>query len=106
MTWTDTVLLEIHLGSTDQSRSESAFDWLVQTAKRSGLQGATVTQGFGPNGELHRAALFHFVQNLPVTVELIDGAEPADRFLNEVSSHPPASSLVTAQNMRALRRGP
>lgn len=109
MTWMDAVLLRIYLGATDQIHGESAFDWLIQAAKRSGLRGATVTQGsmgFGSDGELRRAALFHFAQNLPVTVELIDEAESIDRFLNEVSLHLPTSSLVTTQNVRTLQRGP
>ena len=45
MTWMDAVLLKIHLGTTDQIHGEIAFDWLIQAAKRSGLRGATVTQG-------------------------------------------------------------
>lgn len=109
MNWRDAVLLNIHLGATDQIHGESASDWLIQSAKRAGLQGATVTQGsmgFGPDGELRRAALFHFAQNLPVTVELVDQAEPVDRFLNEISSHLPASALVTTRNVRTLQRTP
>lgn len=109
MTWMDAVLLKIHLGTTDQIHGETAFDWLIQAAKRSGLRGATVSQGsvgFGPDGELHRAALFHFAQNLPATVELIDEAESINRFLEEVNPHLPASSLVTTQTVRTLRRGP
>ncbi|MGI8747979.1 MAG: DUF190 domain-containing protein [Deinococcus sp.] len=109
MTWMDAVLLKIHLGTTDQISGESAFDWLIQSARRAGLQGATVTQGsmgFGPDGELRHAALFHFAQNLPVTVELVDQAEAIERFLNETGPHLPVSSLVTTQNVRALRREP
>jgi len=109
MNWMDAALLKIHLGTTDQIHGETAFDWLIQAAKRSGLRGATVSQGrvgFGPDGEFHPAALFHFAQNLPVTVELVDGAEEINRFLEEVSPHLPAASLVTTQNVRTLRRGP
>ena len=108
MIWMDAALLKIHLGTTDRIHGETPFDWLIQAAKRSGLWGATVSQGrvgCGPDGELHRAALFHFAQNLPVTGELIDEAEGINRFLDEVSPQLPSSSLVTTQNVRTLWRG-
>lgn len=107
MNWTDATLLKIHLGATDKIGGESAYDWLIQAAKRRGLRGATVTQGvlgFGPDGEVHRAALFRFAQNLPVTVELTDTPQAIEAFLTEVGPQLPASALLTTQVVRLLER--
>jgi PII-like signaling protein len=109
MIWSDAVLLRIHLGSADQISGESAFDWLIQQARHAGLRGATVTQGiagFGPDGALRRATLFHFTQNLPVTVELVDEEPAIGRFLQGVTPHLPVAALVTTQPVQALRRRP
>ncbi|MGI8748793.1 MAG: DUF190 domain-containing protein [Deinococcus sp.] len=107
MTWTDASLLKIHLGATDQVRGESAFDWLIQAARQAGLAGATVTQGsmgFGLDGELQHASLFHFAQNLPVVVEMVDAEDKIKGFLEGVQAQLPASALVTVQRVRLLAR--
>ena len=107
MTWLDATLLKIHLGATDRIGGESAHDSLIQAAKRLGLRGATDTQGvlgFGPDGELHRAALFRFAQNLPVVVELADTPQAIETFLTEVSPRLPDSALLTTQAARLLER--
>ncbi len=107
MNWIDATLLKIHLGATDKIGGESAHDWLIQAARRLGLHGATVTQGvlgFGPDGELHRATLFHFSQNLPVVVEIADSPQTVADFLAEVGPLLPASALLTTQVARLLER--
>ncbi|GHF63674.1 hypothetical protein HNQ07_004480 [Deinococcus metalli] len=109
MTWLDAVLLKVYLGATDHIHGESASDWLLQRAKAAGLRGATVTQGslgFGPDGVLRRAALFHFAQNLPVIVELVDEAAAIDSFLSGVTPELPASTLITTQHVQTLQRTP
>ncbi|TSA85524.1 DUF190 domain-containing protein [Deinococcus detaillensis] len=107
MTWTDAALLKIHLGATDQVRGESTFDWLIQAARQAGLKGATVTQGsmgFGLDGELRHASLFHFAQNLPVVVEIVDEEDKIQRFLEGVQAELTASALITVQRVRLLAR--
>jgi len=96
MTWMDAVLLRNSLEATDQIQGETAFERLIQTARRSGLRVTTVTPGsagFGPDGQWRRAAPFHFARNLPVTVELMDEEDSIDRVLDRVGSQLPAASL-------------
>ncbi|MGY2895884.1 PII-like signaling protein [Deinococcus sp. UYEF24] len=111
MTWEDLngrSAAEDSSETTDQIHGETAFDRLIQVAKRSGLRSDTVIQGnvgFGSTVELNRSSLLHFAQNLPVTGELIRRREDQP-LLDDISPHLSASLLVTTQNVRTLQTGP
>jgi hypothetical protein len=54
------------------------YEWIVETARRQGLQGATVLKGFlglRPEGSILREHTWSISQELPVIVEIVD--EPA-----------------------------
>lgn len=54
------------------------YEWIVETARREGLQGATVLKGFlglRPEGSILREHTWAISQELPVIVEIVD--EPA-----------------------------
>lgn len=78
MTWQDAELLRCYLGSTDKVGSETAYDWLVSTAQRAGLPGATVTHGsigYGQDGQIHRNRAF----SGPLTFLWLSNASPPPR---------------------------
>jgi uncharacterized protein len=70
------VLCRFHLSTSARHRDEPLYQWIVETARHDGLQGATVLKGImglradGAILEEHRWAVS---QDLPVVVEIVDG---------------------------------
>lgn len=106
MTWQDAELLRCYLGSTDKVGSETTYDWLVSTAQRAGLPGATVTHGsigYGQDGQIHRNRAFQWAPDLPVVVECVASTTQLETFLAEVALTLP-DLLITRQAVRRLMR--
>ena len=61
-----------------------AYEWLLEQAKRLGLQGGSAFKavaGFGRHGMLHEDHFYELAGKLPVAVEFIVSEEEADRFI-------------------------
>lgn len=72
------VLCRFQLSNFIRHRTSPLYQWIVETAHRQGLQGATVLKGFfglRPDGSLLEEQTWSISQELPVIVELVD--EPA-----------------------------
>src|SRR4030095_7832803 len=72
------VLCRFHLSNVVRRCMSPLYEWIVQTARRDGLQGATVLKGFyglRPDGSLLEERTWSLSQALPVIVEGVD--EPA-----------------------------
>lgn len=108
MTWQEAELLRCYLGSTDKVGSETAYDWLVSTAQRMGLPGATVTHGsvgYGQGGRIHRTRVFQWAPDLPVIVECVASTTQLDTFLAEVALTLPRLLVTRQAVQRLMRRG-
>jgi PII-like signaling protein len=82
-------------------RSEPLYQWIVETARRLHLQGATVLKGImglGPDGTLLKEKSWAIAQNLPVVVEVVDRPHPIEALLAQVepSFHDGAITLERA----------
>ena len=108
MIWQNAELLRCYLGSTDKVGSQTAYDWLIQEAKRLGLPGATVTHGsigYGQDGRIHRNRLFQWSPDLPVIVECVASSAQIEHFLTEVTRVIPRL-LMTRQSVHtSIRSG-
>jgi hypothetical protein len=104
------VLCRFHLSSRVRKGLSPLFEWIVQTARREGLQGATVLKGFyglRPDGTLLRESAWSLSQELPVIVEVVDDGRRIESLLRLVE---PAvrEGTVTLERARVLlyRAGP
>jgi hypothetical protein len=69
------VLCRFQLSNFIRHGSQPLFEWIVETAHREGLQGATVLKGFyglRPEGSLLEEHTWAVSQELPIIVEVID----------------------------------
>jgi hypothetical protein len=78
------VLCRFQLSNRVRHGSEPVYQWIVETARREGLQGATVLKGFmglRGDGSLLRTSAWAPAQELPVIVEVVDGPAHLGRLL-------------------------
>ena len=82
-------LLRIFVGENDKHAGRPLYEWLVTTARASGLAGATVLRGimgFGAHSKIHTARIERLSEDLPMVVEIVDTREKLERFLAEIDS--------------------
>jgi PII-like signaling protein len=81
------VLCRFHLSNFVRHGHEPLYQWIVETAHREGIQGATVLKGFlglRPDGSLLAESVWSLSQELPVIVEVVDGPNHIARLLAKV----------------------
>jgi PII-like signaling protein len=81
------VLCRFQLSNFIRHGMSPLYEWIVETAHREGLQGATVLKGFfglRPEGELLEERAWSISQELPVIVEVIDEAARIEALLAKV----------------------
>ncbi len=81
------VLCRVHLSSLARHHGEPLYQWIVETARREGLQGATVLRGIaglGADGAVTTESAWKLVQDLPVIVEVVDGPRRIEALLSKV----------------------
>jgi PII-like signaling protein len=99
------VLCRIHLSSRARHGDQPLYEWIVETARREDLQGATVLKGFlglRPDGTVVREEAWSLAQEVPVVVEVWT-APPLT--LSPGSSRPCDSHRTRAGARRAHRGG-
>jgi hypothetical protein len=95
------VLCRFHLSNFAGHRDEPLYQWIVEMARRDGLQGATVLKGIAglrPGGAVLIESPWRLAQELPVIVEVIDTASRIEALLAKVE---PAFSEGTITLERA-----
>ena len=81
------VLCRFMLSNFAGHRDEPLYQWIVETARREGLQGATVLKGIAglrSNGALLIESPWKLAQELPVIVEVVDGPRGIEALLAKV----------------------
>lgn len=81
------VLCRFHLLNLERHGSEPLYSWIVNTARKHDLQGATVLKGFmglSPDGTIIMETPWALAQAAPVVVEIIDGPRHIEKLLVEV----------------------
>jgi len=95
------VLCRFQTTNRVRHRSEPLYQWIVETARRLHLQGATVLKGImglTPDGTLLKEKTWAIAQNLPVVVEVVDRPQRIEALLAQVepSFHDGAITLERA----------
>ena len=76
--------LRVYMTESARHDGQPLFEWLVSTAARLGMAGATATKalaGFGHHRRLHHAHLLDISDELPIVVEIIDEGDRIETFL-------------------------
>ncbi len=81
------VLCRFHLSTFIHHHGEPLYQWIVETARHEGVQGATVLKGvmgLRPDGTILQEARWALSQELPVIVEVVDGPRRIEALLARV----------------------
>jgi CBS domain-containing protein len=79
--------LTIYIGESDRSGHRPLYQAILETLKKEGLAGATVTRGvagFGAHSRIHTAALLQLSEDLPLIIEAVDIPEKIEKGLAAV----------------------
>lgn len=77
-------LLRIFTGEADTLQHTLLYERILLAAREQGLAGGTVLKGimsFGASSHIHRARLIELSEDLPVVIEIVDGAEKIEAFV-------------------------
>lgn len=102
------VLCRFHLSTRARHRDEPLYQWIVETARHEGLQGATVLKGvlgFGPDGALQAEQAWAVSQDLPVLVEIVDGPRRIETLLARVEPAMRAGTITLERAHVVIYRG-
>jgi hypothetical protein len=81
------VLCRFHLSNFVHHHGEPLYQWIVETARHDGMQGATVLKGvmgLRPDGSILQETRWALAQELPVIVEIVDGPKRIEALLARV----------------------
>ncbi len=98
------VLCRFQLSTFARHGLSPLYEWIVQEARREGLQGATVLKGFyglRADGTVLAERTWAPAQELPVIVEIVDEAPRVEALLRKVEPHV-ADGTVTLERARVL----
>ena len=101
------VLLRIYLGENDKYGRRPLYEAIILKAREMHLAGATVLRGplgFGQASRLHTAKILRLSDDLPLVIEIVDGPEKIDGFL-EVPDPMMDGGLVTIEKVNVRRYG-
>jgi PII-like signaling protein len=98
------VLCRFHLSNVIRHGMSPLYEWIVETAHREGLQGATVLKGFfglRPDGSVLEAHAWSVSQHLPVIVEVVDAPARIEALLARVEPVFP-EGVITLERAHVL----
>ncbi|HEY7181778.1 MAG TPA: DUF190 domain-containing protein [Blastocatellia bacterium] len=102
-------LLRIFIGESDKWEGVPLYEAIILKARELNIAGATMLRGmmgYGAASRIHTAKILRLSEDLPVVVEIIDGAEKIAAllpFIDEMVEE----GLVTLEDVRVIQyRGP
>jgi hypothetical protein len=81
------VLCRFHISNLVRHGTEPLYEWIVETARREDLQGATVLKGFmglRADGSILEENPWTLTQEVPVIIEVVDGPRHVEKLLARV----------------------
>ena len=100
--------LDIYIGECDRWHNQPLHIALVETARKRGIAGATVTraiEGYGRHSTIHTTHLLELSSDLPIVVTLIDREEVLTDFLPTLEEMV-KDGLVTMHTVEILHHAP
>lgn len=101
------VLCRFHVSNLERHGSAPLYLWIVDTARREDLQGATVLKGcmgLRADGTVLRESPWKIAQEIPVIVEVVDGPLHVERLLARVEPAFGAGAITLERAHVALYR--
>lgn len=101
---TEGKLLRVFVGEADRWEGRPLYEAIVEEARRAGLAGATVWKGFmgfGAHSRLHTARVLRLSEDLPIVIEIVDGAEQIEAFI-PVLDRMVSEGLVTLERAEVI----
>jgi hypothetical protein len=98
------VLCRFQLSNVIRHGLSPLYEWIVETAHREGLQGATVLKGFfglRPDGSVLEEHTWSITQELPIVVEVVDEASRVETLLARVEGVFP-EGIITLERAHVL----
>jgi PII-like signaling protein len=102
-------LLRIFIGEADRLGHRPLYEELIFRAREMGLAGATVVrgiEGFGARSRMHTAKILRLSEDLPVVIEIVDGAEKVDAFAavaGEMIDRAGVGAMITEERAHVIR---
>lgn len=82
-------VLKIYVSSTDRVGSELLYEFLVESAKKSGIAGVTVYRGIMGYGmsskHIQTSRFWELTEKLPVVIEMTDTTDSIEMFYTKIS---------------------
>jgi hypothetical protein len=82
-------ILRIFIGESDKYAGMPLYEWIVKSARKQGLAGATVIRGlagFGAHSRMHTAKILRLSEDLPIVIEIVDTIEKIEAFLPQIDN--------------------
>ncbi len=98
-------LIRIHIGEADRWHGRPLYEAIVLKARELHLAGATVLRGamgFGKRSRLHTAKVLRLSDDMPIVVEIVDGAEKIETLLPHLDEMV-SDGLVTLEKVRVIK---
>jgi len=102
------VLCRLHITNRAGTGGGPLYQWIVETAQKEGLQGATVLKGImglRGDGSLIKENPWALSQEVPVIVEIVDGPRHIERLLAQVEPRLHEGTITLERARVALYRG-
>jgi len=102
------VLCRFHLSNRERHGGEPLYQWIVETARRADLQGATVLKGvmgLRSDGTLGRERTWALSQDVPMIVEVVDGPRHVETLLSRVEPSFKTGTITLERAHVVLYRG-
>jgi len=100
----DALELRIHVGEADRWHGRPLHEAILARLLERGMAGATVLrgiEGFGHNAHLHTAKLLRLSEDLPIVIDVIDGADRIRAILPELDEMV-GDGLITVQPVELI----
>lgn len=97
--------LMIYLGESDSWRGRSLYTSILETLRKSGIAGATVTRavaGFGAHSRIRTSTIETLSTDLPIVISVIDTPENIERALALVAPMV-REGLITRENVEIIK---
>jgi PII-like signaling protein len=103
----DAVLLRIFIGEGDKHAGRPLYQTIVEAARAEHIAGATVLRGplgYGHSSRLHTTKILRLSEDLPLVIEIVDGADKIDAFVKIIDPMM-EGGLVTLEKVKVIRYG-
>jgi PII-like signaling protein len=97
-------LMRIHIGESDKWHGKPLYEAIVEMLRKDGFSGVTVLRGvagYGGSSVYHTDKLLRMSQDLPIVLEVIEGADRIEKILPRLDEMV-EGGLITLERVRVI----